>query len=135
MNYIIAGLIGIVMWQIIGLIVYEASGEKEEILAWVILFVPVIICNGLGYIYRKLYFVWCKNKLNGYILYCNGVGVFLSQIYMTDKEAEKLYHESESNYYIKKYSEGRTWKSAPYKGDIYKGQEKFRGIDMKKFWR
>lgn len=33
MNYIIAGLIGIVVWQIIGLIVYEASGEKEEILA------------------------------------------------------------------------------------------------------
>lgn len=36
MNYIIAGLIGIVVWQIIGLIVYEASGEKEEILAWVV---------------------------------------------------------------------------------------------------
>ena len=48
MNYIIAGLIGIVVWQIIGLIVYEASGEKEEILAWVMLLVPVIICNGLG---------------------------------------------------------------------------------------
>lgn len=101
MNYIIAGLIGILVWQIIGLIAYEASGEKEEILAWVILFVPVIICNGLGYIYRKFYFAWCKNNLNGYILYCNGVGVFLSQIYMTDKEAEKLYHEGESNYYIK----------------------------------
>ena len=28
MNYIIAVLIGIVVWQIIGLIVYEASGEK-----------------------------------------------------------------------------------------------------------
>lgn len=25
-----------------------------------------------------------------------------SQVYMTDKEAEKLYHEGESNYYIKK---------------------------------
>lgn len=58
-----------------------------------------------------------------------------SQVYMTDKEAEKLYHEGESNYYIKKYSEGCNWKSAPYKGDIYKGQEKFRGLNMKKFWR
>lgn len=135
MNYIIAALIGIVVWQIIGLIVYEASGEKEEVFAWVILFIPVIICNGLGYIYRKLYFVWCKNNLNGYILYCNGVRVFLSQVYMTDKEAEKLYHEGENNYYIKKYSEGHIWKSAPHKGEIYKGQEKFRGLDMKKFWR
>lgn len=134
MNYIIAALIGIVVWQIIGLIVYEASGEKEEVLAWVILFIPVIICNGLGYIYRKLYFAWCKNNLNGYILYCNGVSVF-SQVYMTDKEAEKLYHEGESESYIKKVSEGRNWKSAPYKGDIYKGQERFRGFDMKKFWR
>ena len=62
MNYIIAGLIGILVWQIIGLIAYEASGEKEEILAWVMLFVPVIICNGLGYIYRKLYFARCKNN-------------------------------------------------------------------------
>ena len=35
----------------------------------------------------------------------------------------------------KKYSEGHTWKSAPYKGEIYKGQEKFRGLNMKKFWR
>ena len=60
MNYIIAGLIGILVWQIIGLIVYEASGEKEEIFAWVILFVPVIICNGLGYIYHKLYFAWYR---------------------------------------------------------------------------
>lgn len=135
MNYIIAALIGIVVWQIIGLIVYEASGEKEEVLALVILFIPVIICNGLVYIYRKLYFAWCKNNLNGYILYCNGVRVFLSQVYMTDKEAEKLYHEGENNYYIKKHSEGHTWKSAPHKGEIYKGQEKFRGIDMKKFWR
>lgn len=134
MNYIVAALIGIVVWQIIGLILYEASGEKEEILASVILFIPVIICNGICYIYRKLYFVWCKNNLNGYILYCNGVGLS-SQVYMTDKEAEKLYHEGESSYYIKKYSEGYTWKSAPYKGDIYKGQEQFRGLSMEKFRR
>ena len=34
MNYIIAGLIGIVVWQIIGLIVYEASGEKGGMTYW-----------------------------------------------------------------------------------------------------
>lgn len=51
------------------------------------------------------------------------------------KQAEKLYHEGENNCYIKKRSKGHDWKSAPYKGDIYKGQEEFHGIDMKKFWR
>lgn len=133
MNYIIAALIGIVAWQIIGLIVYEASGENDDVFTY-ILCVPVFILNIIGWCYKKLRFAWCKKNLNGYILYCNGVSAF-SQVYMTDKEAEKLYHEGESNYYIKKYSEGRTWKSAPYKGDIYKGQEKFRGLNMKKFWR
>jgi hypothetical protein len=133
MNYIIAGLIGILVWQIIGIIIYEASGENDDVFVFV-LCVPVFILNIIGWCYKELYFAWCKNNLNGYILYCNGVSVF-SQVYMTDREAEKLYHEGESNYYIKKYSEGHTWKSAPYKGEIYKGQEQFRGLNMKKFWR
>lgn len=133
MNYIIAGIIGVVAWQIIGIIAYEASGENEDVLTWV-LCVPVFILNIFGWCYRKLRFAWCKKNLNGYIFYWNGTSV-LSQVYMTDKQAEKLYHEGESNCYIKKYSEGRNWKSAPHKGDIYKGQEKFHGIDMKEFWR
>lgn len=133
MNYIIAGLIGIVAWQIIGLIAYEANGENDDVFTY-ILCVPVFILNIFGWCYKKLRFEWCKKNLNGYVLYCNGVDVF-SQTYMTDKQAEKLYHEGESKYYIKKVSEGRNWKSAPHKADIYKGQEKFRGLDMKKFWR
>lgn len=133
MNYIIAALIGILVWQIIGLITYEASGENEDALIWVFC-VPALILNIIGWCYNKLRFVWCKKNLNGYIFYWNGTSM-LSQAYMTDKQAEKLYHEGESNCYIKKYSDGRNWKSAPHKGDIYKGQENFRGIDMKKFWR
>ena len=132
-GYIIAGLIGILAWQIIGIIIYEASGENEDALVY-ILCVPVLILNIIGWCYKKLRFAWCKKNLNGYILYWSGISG-LSQVYMTDKQAEKLYHEGESSCYIKKYSEGRNWKSAPYKDEIYKGQEKFRGIDMKEFWR
>lgn len=133
MNYIIAGLIGILVWQIIGIIAYEASGENEDVLTW-ILCVPVFILNIFGWCYKKLRFAWCKKNLNGYHVYHSGTSL-LFYVYMTDKQAEKLYHEGESEYYIKKCSEGRNWKSAPYKGDIYKGQEKFCGVDMKKFWR
>lgn len=131
MNYIISAVISIIAWQIICTIVYLLSKENDEVLAWTALFVPATILSFFGWIYRKIRFAWCKNNLNGYILYCNGVGVF--QAYMTDKEAEKLYHEGENDYCIKKFSEGRNWKSAPCKGEIYKGQEKFRGLDMKKF--
>lgn len=133
MNYIIAGIIGIVAWQIIGIIAYEASGENEDVLTWV-LCVPVFILNIFGWCYKKLRFVWCKKNLNGYYLYHNG-GSMPLYVYMTDKQAERMYHEDESEYYIKKFSEGKNWKSAPYKGDIYKGQEKFCGVDMTKFWR
>ena len=91
MNYIIAGLIGILVWQIIGIIIYEASGENDDVFVFV-LCVPVFILNIIGWCYKEFYFAWCKNNLNGYILYCNGVSVF-SQVYMTDREAEKLYHE------------------------------------------
>lgn len=131
MNYIISTVIGIIAWQVICTIVYLLSKENDEVLVWTALLVPVAIISFFGWIYRKIRFAWCKKNLNGYILYCNGVGMF--QAYMTDKEAEKLYHEGESDFYIKKFSEGRNWKSAPYKGEIYKGQENFRGLGMKKF--
>lgn len=131
MNYIISTVIGIIVWQVICTIVYLLSKENDEVLVWTALLVPAAIISFFGWIYRKIRFAWCKNNLNGYILYCNGVGMF--QAYMTDKEAENLYHEGENNYYIKKFSEGSNWKSAPYKGEIYKGQENFRGLDMKKF--
>lgn len=131
MNYIISAVIGIIAWQIICTIVYLLSKENDEVLVWTALLVPVTFISFFGWSYRKIRLVWCKKNLNGYILYSNGVGMF--QAYMTDKEAEKLYHEGESDFYIKKFSEGRTWKSAPYKGQIYKGQEEFRGLGMKKF--
>lgn len=131
MNYIISAVIGIIAWQIICTIVYLISKENDKVLVWTALLVPVTFISFFGWIYRKIRLVWCKKNLNGYILYSNGVGMF--QAYMTDKEAEKLYHEGESDFYIKKFSEGRTWKSAPYKGQIYKGQEEFHGLGMKKF--
>lgn len=131
MNYIISAVIGIIAWQVICTIVYLLSKENDEVLVWTALLVPVTIISFFGWIYSKIRFVWCKKNLNGYILYSNGVGMF--QAYMTDKEAEKLYHEGESEFYIKKFSEGRNWKSAPYKGEIYKGQEEFHGLGMKKF--
>lgn len=42
MNYIIAGLIGILVWQIIGIIIYEASGENDDVFVFV-LCVPLFL--------------------------------------------------------------------------------------------
>lgn len=134
MNYIIAALIGVVAWQIICMIVYEVSGENDFVLVWVGLFIPACVLSGVALIYRKLCLVWCKKHLNGYRIYHKG-SVYVSQIYMTDKQAEKLYNEGESDYYIKRFSDGATWKSVPFRQDIYKGQEKFQGFDMKNLWR
>lgn len=133
MNYIIAALIGIVVWQIICFIAYEVSKESWEILEYWALGFVVVTVGFVGLVYRTLRFRWCKKHLNGYRFYNKGTSIYM--YYMTDKQAQKLYSEGENECYIIKCSEGCNWKSAPHKGEIYKGQEVFHGGDMKKYWK
>ena len=133
MIYIIVAIIGIVAWQIICFAIYEMCDENETVLEYMTMGVIAFITGLIWQLYRIIRLKWCQKHLNGYRFYNKGINLYM--YYMTDKQAQKLYSEGENECYIVKCSEGRTWKSAPHKGDIYKGQEVFHGYDMKKYWK
>ena len=132
---IIIAVISIVAWQIICFAIYETCDENETVLEYMTIGVIAFITGLIWMLYRKIRFRWCQKHLNGYRFIDKIAGYQLGPYYMTDKQAQKLYSEGENEYYIIKCSAGCSWKSAPYKGDIYKGQEVFHGNDMKKYWR
>lgn len=135
MAYFIIAVICIIVWQIICFVIYEISNENITILEYMTMGVIAFITGLIWSLYRKIRFRWCQKHLNGYRFTDKVAGYQLGPYYMTDKQAQKLYSEGENEYYIIKCSAGCSWKSAPYKGDIYKGQEVFHGNDMKKYWR
>ena len=135
MLYIIIAVISIVAWQIICFAIYEMCDENETVLEYMTIGVIAFITGLIWMLYRKIRFRWCQKHLNGYRFIDKVAGYQLGPYCMTDKQAQKLYSEGENEYYIIKCSAGCSWKSAPYKGDIYKGQEVFHGNDMKKYWR
>mgnify|MGYP004499867973 CR=1 FL=1 len=135
MIYFIIAVIGIIAWQIICFVIYEISNENTTILEYMTMGVIAFITGFIWLLYRKIRFKWCQKHLNGYRFIDKVAGHQLGPYYMTDKQAQKLYSEGKNEYYIIKCSAGCSWKSAPYKGDIYRGQEVFHGNDMKKYWR
>ena len=132
---IIIAVISIVAWQIICFAIYERCDENETVLEYMTIGVIAFITGLIWMLYRKIRFRWCQKHLNGYRFIDKVAGYQLGPYYMTYKQAQKLYSEGENEYYIIKCSAGCSWKSAPYKGDIYKGQEVFHDNDMKKYWR
>lgn len=135
MAYFIIAVIGIIVWQIICFVIYEISNENITILEYMTMGVIAFITGLIWQLYRIIRLKWCQKHLNGYRFIDKVAGYQLGPYYMTDKQAQKLYSEGENEYYIIKCSAGCSWKSAPHKGDIYKGQEVFHGNDMKKYWR
>lgn len=135
---IITLIIAIFVWQSICVAMYftifNESEDKTLIFATAL---PCLLLLIISTAYRKLYFTWCKRNLNGYrFFFTDDNGNVYSNsttYYMTDEIAETLYHRGENDKFIEKTSCGSTWKSAPYKQDIYKGEDKFRGYDMKLF--
>lgn len=96
----------------------------------------------IGRIYRYLYFQWCKRNLNGYRFYfkreingkvCDDCSTLI--FYATNKAIANLNTDENAKYFIKKVSEGCNWKSAPHKEEIYKGQQNFKGWDIKKYMK
>jgi hypothetical protein len=56
-------------------------------------------------------------------------------LYATDKAVANLIQDETQPYFVKKVADGKELKSIPYKGDIYRGQSKFKGYEMDKFMR
>ena len=139
-GYIIAGLIGIVIYQFVCMIVYVVTNEDDNVMTIMGMFIPFCVWNYcIGPIVVKIYLVWCRRHLNVYRCYYRTskgeLDWHFHPLYATDKVVAKLIQDETQPYFVKKVAEGRELKSIPYKGDIYKGQPKFKGWDMDKFMR
>ena len=139
-NYILAGLIGIVIYQLVCMIVYAVTNENDNVMAIMGMLIPFCVWNYcIGPIAAKIYLVWCRKHLNVYRCYYRTskgeLDCHLHPLYATNKVAANLIQDDTQSYFVKKVAEGRELNSIPYKGDIYKGQPKFKGLDMTKFKR
>lgn len=138
LEYIIVGLIAIILYQIISTIVYIATKENEDVLSVMAMLVPFSVWN---YILRpiiyKIALSWCRKNLNAYRFYWRKGDKIedraLSNWYATDKNVKNLIQDETKPYFIKKVSDCKNIKSIPYKQDVYKGQPNFKGWDMNKF--
>lgn len=123
---------GILFWQLIFLIAALITNEKEEVIIPIGAGVWFGITLMIAVLYRKIRFEYLKHNYNGYRLYHNGTSS-ANTIYIKHKIIDDFNFDDTQEYYIKKWSDGKTWKSSPFKSDIYKNQERFHGWDMNKF--
>lgn len=138
LNYIIAGFIGIVIYQIICMVVYIVTNEDDNIMSimgmlipfavWSYLIQPIIYKIVLTY-YRKNYncYRFCYTRIDG--AKDKSLGTFYSNI----KNMKDFSQNENDEYYIELVRSGKDFKSVPYKGNIYKGQENFQGWEMNRF--
>lgn len=139
-GYILAGLIGIVIYQLVCMIVYVVTTEDDNIMAIMGMCIPLCVWNYcIGPIFAKIYLAWCRRSLNVYRCYYRTskgeLDCHFHPLYATDKVVANLIQDETQPYFVKKVADGKELKSIPYKGDIYKGQPKFKGWDMEKFKR
>ena len=139
-NYIIAGLIGIVIYQLVCMIVYITTNENDNVMGIMGMLIPFCIWNYcIGPIVAKIWLAWCRRHLNAYRCYYRTskgeLDWYFHAFYATDKAVVGLIQDETQSHFVKKVADGRELKSIPYKGDIYKGQAKFKGWDMDKFMR
>lgn len=138
LNYIIAGFIGIVIYQIICMFVYIFTNENDNVMAimgmlipfaiWNYLIHPIIYKVALAH-YRKNYncYRFCYTKKDG------TKDKTLGTFYANAKYIKDLSQNESDKYYIELVRSGKDFKSIPYKSHVYKGQENFQGWEMSKF--
>lgn len=138
LNYIISGIIGIVIYQIICMVVYIFTNEDDDVMSimgmlvplaiWEAIIRPVVYKIVLTY-YRKNYncYRFCFTKTDG--TKDKLCGTFYANI----KNINNFSQNENDEYYIELVRNGRDFKSIPYAGDVYKGQDYFKGWDMNLF--
>lgn len=138
LNYIIAGFIGIVIYQIICMLVYIFTNENDNVmtimgmlipfLVWSYLVQPIIYKIVLAY-YRKNYncYCFCYTKTDG------TKDKTLGTFYANTKNIKDFSQNESDKYYIELVRNGKDFKSVPYNGEIYKGQDEFNGWDTSLF--
>lgn len=138
LNYIIAGIIGIIIYQIICMIVYIITNEDDNVMSimgmlvpfaiWSYAIQPIVYKLVLSY-YRKNYncYRFCYTRIDG--TKDKSINVF----YANAKNIKDFSQNENDENYIELVRNGKDFKSVPYNGEIYKGQEKFNGWDTSLF--
>lgn len=134
-NYVIAAIIGILIYQVITLIVFIITKENEYAVVITSMLVPFgLWMFVIAPIVSKLWLAWCRKYLNEYrICYRRSDGTIdddLDRFYATDKAVASFTQDETQKYFIRKTKEGKDFTSAPFTSRIYKGQQHFRGRDM-----
>ena len=120
------------------MIVYIATKENDNVMSimgmlvpfaiWNYLMRPIIYQIVLAY-YRRNYncYRFCFTKQDG--TKDKSLGVF----YTNTKNIQDISQNENGKYYVELVRNGKDFKSIPYKGDVYKNQENFKGWDMNWF--
>lgn len=149
--YIIAGIIGILIWQVIIIIVYgiiellKGDPDEDELALKFAMFVPYFILTSIDHIIGKcltlLLISWCRKNLYRYCL-CRKVHLqgseseFITKnvrFFATKKMVEKLSFDNTRNDYVEFISDCTNMEGVPYGYYIYRGQDTFHGEDMNLF--
>lgn len=113
---IIGILIGIGIWQLVGLGVCLMTDQDEEKVAIAGILVPYLILSGLGVIYKKARLAYFRKNYSWCVLYRHKEAKEHSVhgCAIRNKDIDKYFHKGENEYYIKIIRTGKDWKSAPY---------------------
>lgn len=151
--YIIAGIIGILIWQVITIIFYGVAKllserflqEPEDSALKFAICVPYFILTSIDHIIGKcltlLLISWCRKNLYRYCL-CSKVHLqgseseFITKnvrFFATKKMVEKLSFDNTRNDYVEFISDCTNMEGVPYGYYIYRGQDTFHGKDMNLF--
>lgn len=137
LNYFIVGIIAIIIYQVITLIIYLVSGEKEESLVIVATLVPFGVLLLIAPLYKIIRLAYYRKNYNCYrFCYTRKDGKkdkTLDTFVAKPKDVVNFSRSQNDKYYIELVRYGEDFKSAPYKSEVYKGQEHFMGWDTNKF--
>ena len=147
---IIAGLIGILTWQVIVIIIYgiiillnKGDPQRPDELALkfaiCIPYFILVILKGVDHILGYFLLSWCRKHFYKYALcykVCSQDGKFREGnvvFFATKKMVGNLSFDSTRDYYVKFIGNCTNVKRVPYGYEIYKGQGTYQDWDMNLF--
>lgn len=138
LNYIIAGIIGIIIYQIICMLVYIFTNEDDNVMSIMGMLIPFAIWNYLiRPVIYKIVLTYYRKNYNGYrFCYTRIDGTkdkSINVFYANAKNIKDFSQNENDENYIELVRSGKDFKSVPYKGEIYKGQDEFNGWDTSLF--
>ena len=131
MKIVLIVLIAIIIWQTITLIIANVDNKAGFIVGSLI---PYGILWVIFAIIEEIYLLWCRKNLCCYCLCYNNNGKITKStcFYTTKKFIKELNRDNTAEYYIEECKSCKNIKSIPFKSDIYRGEDIFRGdkIDL-----